>query len=72
MKKGLKWLLAAGITACLLGIGMMAASTMMVKVNQQLKTGHPGGQKEQKYDTASKAEPENISEADSINNDNES
>lgn len=34
MKKGLKWLLAAGITACLLGIGMMTAGAMMGGLEQ--------------------------------------
>jgi len=29
MKRGLKWLLAAGVTACLLGVGMMTAGAMI-------------------------------------------
>lgn len=34
MKKGLKWLLAAGIAACLLGCGMMTAGAMMGGLDQ--------------------------------------
>lgn len=34
MKKGLKWLLVAGIIACMVGIGMMTAGAMMGGIDQ--------------------------------------